>query len=248
MKGNKGGGADRLQCRAEQSKGALKMLTSWGTLNYLLYAWHLKVCSQTDGQTDKAPKGERPSVVEGEEKGRGWGRGQQSCLCYSQAILKCTAYFLWQDLKWCLCVCVLVSTVCARVCSTLLIRHRHTESSYREMPCGALAQNYKYLNMQNWYAPQPKATLIFHIHAHFSRFPISPISQILTVHNEHDAFANCWRYAIGGNAEIGAHIQAIHFGDGQKRSIVCDSCGWRNTEQRVGERDREIERDKSIIN
>lgn len=58
---------------------------------------------------------------------------------------------------------------------------------------------------------------------HIAPMPIR-ISQILTVHNEHDTFANCWRYAIGGNAEIGAHIQAIHFGNGQKRAVVCDGC------------------------
>jgi len=51
-------------------------------------------------------------------------------------------------------------------------------------------------------------------------------SRILTMHNEHDTLADCWRDAIGGNAEIGAHIQAIHFGNGQKRAVVCDGCKY----------------------
>lgn len=72
--------------------------------------------------------------------------------------------------------------------------------------------------------------------------PMSPpIPHILTMHNEHDTFADCWRDAIGGNAEIGAHIQAIHFANGQKRAIVCDGCKSRET-VRERERGRNISR------
>jgi len=44
------------------------------------------------------------------------------------------------------------------------------------------------------------------------------------VHNEHHTLADCWRYAIGGDAEIGAHVQPVHFGDGQEGSVEGD--GW----------------------
>jgi len=54
--------------------------------------------------------------------------------------------------------------------------------------------------------------------------PTRPKILILTVHNEHHTLADCWRYAIGGDAEIGAHIQPVHFGDGQEGSVEGD--GW----------------------
>lgn len=61
-------------------------------------------------------------------------------------------------------------------------------------------------------------------------------SRILTVHNEHDALADCWRYAIGGDAQIGAHIQPIHLGNGQEWAIICDGC-----------KDREANRNKTRL-
>lgn len=54
--------------------------------------------------------------------------------------------------------------------------------------------------------------------------------QILTVHNEHHTLADCWRDAIGGDAEIGSHVQPVHFGDGQEGSVVGDGCGKRAME------------------
>jgi len=46
----------------------------------------------------------------------------------------------------------------------------------------------------------------------------------LTVHNEHNPLADSRRHSVGRDAQVGAHVQPVHFGDVEQWSLYAGNC------------------------